>query len=587
MTEVVVGWTSQRPLDSGEIQLLLQKVAQRYQVLFKDELGIVALHSRHRGLACIGVNLENSFHLHSSNEQLVCLLGNPSITTPLVSEKGTPGAKELFDLVRDPRDASRLSPLINPPWSVWWFDKPADQVGCLTDGLGLSRVFLAELDGITCFSNKCWPITQHLGKSFPMNQVAWAHWFTQGWFPGTATAFEDIQIMGPGEHRSWDAQGARLHGIDSLSQWLAAGNVMDVPSLLDAATSSFSNFLGQQAAGNCTADLTGGIDSRAICAGIMAHSGACEFITGGRWFSDDVIIARKIASRFRLDWRSEESLEAEMDPEAATEATRLRFEKMTLWDEGNVEPNRFEHFPTAGVAQDLSVNLNGSGSEISRAFYYSSNSKGGADDIAADAFSTYRAKTRSKAANILLEAGPVHALLDQGLFAGNRYHLGELGLLDFYYLNERIRRWYQAHLCMNLTQTSRSPFLTVDHIRLAFAFSPRAKARSEFQFHLIKSFCPELLSLPINEQIGLSLQWRWRNLPRVRNLLQPTGGPSRIARVLDYSLERHLPADSPIWGIIKASELSRCFKEFSATRSRHYFFVLRVMAFEAWRKHFH
>jgi hypothetical protein len=59
-----------------------------------------------------------------------------------------------------------------------------------------------------------------------------------------------------------------------------------------------------QRSSSVSADLTGGLDSRAICSAVIANGLNCNFLTGGPALSVDVQIAKRIASQFDLKlWR--------------------------------------------------------------------------------------------------------------------------------------------------------------------------------------------------------------------------------------------------------------------------------------------
>lgn len=590
MSQVILGWQLTRRLETQDIAAMVSRIKARYQPLFEAPIHHAGICHENQGLLHFDVLPREAPWVHVDTARIICVNGGPSITVDTPSTPARrPGAKELYDLMHDSSGRLDRQPIsrINPPFTLCWFDRQRRELGLAHDGLGGDQFFIAETAAGMVFSNKCWPILQFLGEAPRLDHRAWQYWFCLGWFPGNSTPFENVRHLDRGEFVHADSRTVSYRSEDTLAAWLRPVEEGVPASLMTRAVDSVQHLirLHRPTNGGYGADLTGGLDSRAICSVLIKEAMPCSFSTGGPRFSSDVMVARKIARRFHLDWVHLKDPPFWRHP-GLPQAVDLQFSKLLLWGEGLVQPSRFQHFQVEPHASESGGYLSGGASEISKGYYYAYQ-LGPADG---KGFDCARALLRLDT----IRAGPLcdtdrrqlSQLLRDQVAKGAVYGLREVALLDYFYLTERIRRWQSAHIAINLFDRSVLPFLSIDHIRLAFAMSPLDKAEHRFQKRIIASNVEKLLEVPFGDSPRYRLQDRlldWR--PKTRWL----GGMLQTLDWADYlradgrlQLERILASDTPLWEILDRDKTVAQWDGFLRGSNRNLLFPLSLMAFWHW-----
>jgi hypothetical protein len=334
------------------------------------------------------------------------------------------------------------------------------------------------------------------------------------------------------------------------------------------------------------ADLTGGTDSRSICALLQGERFRCRYYTGGTRLSPDVVLARRIAQRLSLDWThvEESALLRPMDDPEDVINTRLR--RMTLWSEGLVQPTRIQTFPSAPSTTRDDVYLGGGSAEISKAPYYRSVLRGNPE--ARFHLDRALADQGRRGAELLGErdASRLAEALHQQLRVGADQGLHDWALLDHFYLRERTRRWQSAHLAVNLFEVDVLPFVNADHVALAFAMSPRDKAMSAFQRFVILQNDPTLLRITMPwgrssalyvRLLGLLERIRWLN-----RAMRNTGWADYLRGGGRASVERTLSGESPVFDLLDRRKALTKWGAFLRGRTQDLHFPLGLLAFSYW-----
>ena len=450
------------------------------------------------------------------------------------------------------------------------------------DGLGEDHFFVAETAKGLAFSNRCWPILALLGLAPELDRTAWRYWFCMGWFPGNATPYANIRFLDPGESIVADAHTVSFTCADTLSHWIRRGVPGDRARWMDRAAESVRGVMAQNrpATGTYEADLTGGLDSRAICALLTGDALRCRYNTGGEPFSPDVVLARRIAKQLHLDWRHVQPTRLTHRPDLP-DPVAARFRDMTLWGEGMVEPARFHHFSGAPSPTRETVYLSGGVGEISKAHYY--RNLLGRNPTAPFELDRSVGHILQGAAGLLRDrdAADLRELVGQQVREGLAHDLADWSLLDFFYLRERARRWQSAHLAINLFDGTVLPFLAADHITLAFVMRPIDKARAEFQRYIIRRNHPALLSMPLAAE--LPMHWRLASWIAGRRWAPGIAGQAEYFREGGRgSVDRILAGDAPHWEILDRPRTMQAWNDFTRGSTRDVRLPLALLAFAHW-----
>lgn len=583
MSRVILGWQLTERPDDRHMAAIVAGVTARYQPFFKDPIRHTGLRHENQGLLHFDVGQGEAPGLHLEDDRMICLNGSPSLTGDAAS--GRPrrlGPKELYDDLHaapngpDPQRLHR----INPPFTLCWFDKKRRALGLAHDGLGADQFFIAQTAKGMAFSNKCWPILQLLGEAPRIDFAAWRYWFGLGWFPGNSTPFENVRHLDQGELILAESGSVRSRSEDTLASWIVPQEQEFSTALMAGALESFQQLIrvNQPADAKYGSDLTGGIDSRAICSFLIGEAIPCTFYTGGPALSSDVLFAGRVARRFHLDWvhvedptsRRDEDLPAKVD---------AQFVKLLLWGEGLVEPTRFQHFQAAPRATESDRYLSGGSAGVSKGAFY--DGPPGRPGKSALAYRKALARFQSTATALLCDADGLELsrLLQHQVDRGAAYGLRELALLDLVYVSERVRRWQSAHDAINLFDRSVMPFVTIDHIKLAFAMSPHDKFEHRFQRSIIARHAPELLSLPLTGKSRFALD---RLLQLKARLLRAPSWSRYLRRDGRSRIDHILASDSPLWRILDRGKSAARWSRFLRGTNHDLHFPLGLMAFQQW-----
>jgi asparagine synthetase B (glutamine-hydrolysing) len=590
VSRIILGWQVSQPIDEGRVHELVEQISRRYQPLFLERLQCVSLCDGNQGLLHFDVPHDADLGVDCTEDRVCCLSGRPT-TADNDSGLGTEplGARVLYSRLVTSTGAIQTEMVrgINPPFTLCWFDRRSARVGVVHDGLGQDQFFVSHTSAGIVFSNRCWPILQLLGQAPQIDQDAWKYWFCMGWFPETSTPLRNVRVLDSGEIIVGDSHTVSSSTSDALCHWIQRGSQRDAAVLMDQAADAVRDVVRQHppGPGGFEADLTGGIDSRAICSLLINQGFRTRYYTGGPKLSPDVILAKRIASQFGLDWLHVQ------DPRF-TQRTDLpdtvdtQFRRMMLWGEGLVQPTRFHQFQVARAPTREGLYLGGGSSEISKGHYYHHIVRRGHEPPFSLDDSLVRLAPRAADLLAKRDASCVTQLLRQQLGEGAVYGVRDWSLLDYFYLHERTRRWQSAHVAINLFDNSILPFVNTDHITLAFAMRPLDKAGSAFQRFLIRRNQEALLRIPLSAEVSRTpsfvLMRLWSRLGWVRRGMSTSGWADYFRCGGRASVERVLRSDSPLWEILDRSEARKKWNDWVEGATADLGFPLTLLAFWFW-----
>ncbi len=591
MSRIILGWQLNRPLDDARIHALTEQISNRYQPLFLERLRWVGLWHGGQGLLHFDVPHNGDLGLDRTDDRMCCLTGRPTATREDSGLGIAPlGAGALYNRLVTSAAAEREDAVrwINPPFTLCWFDRQQRASGCAARWPGPGPVL--RLAHRRCPSSSRTAVGPFFGSWTEVPRIdaeAWKYWFSMGWFPGTSTPLRNVRALDSGERIVGDSRTVSSSASNALSSWIQRRDVPDTAAMMTRAADTVRDVVrgSTPSTNGFEADLTGGLDSRAICSVLIKDGLPCSFYTGGASLSPDVVIARRISRRFRLDWTRVGSPDFahRTDPQ---EVVATQFDRMTLWAEGLVEPTRFQHFQAAPSPTREMPYLGGGSSEISRGHYYHTLLRHD-PDLSFDLDRTLETLTQDSIELLAdRDATSMRERIRQQLGEGATHGVGGWALLDYFYLRERTRRWQAAHMAANLFDVDILPFINIDHITLAFAMQPVEKAKSAFQRFIIQRNAEGLLRIPLTAEVSrhpyfVVLRLVSRIL-RLNRAAQTLNWADYFRRGGKPAVDQVLTNDSPLWEIVDRGKARKKWSDFMCGRTEDVHLPLGLLAFSSW-----
>jgi hypothetical protein len=163
---------------------------------------------------------------------------------------------------------------------------------------------------------------------------------------------------------------------------------------------------------------------------------------------------------------------------------------------------------------------------------------------------------------------------------GETYGIAGWPLLDFFHVTHKVRRWQSSHLAVNLFDRTVLPFVNIDHIRLAFAFTPPDKANRTFQTFIVDRHVPALLEIPFADVYRVPLR---AHLGRLWKTPTWSDYLRRDGRALVESLFSSQPA---LWQILDQHKIRTLWNRFLAGSDQDTLVVLGLLSFRHWHEMF-
>ena len=593
MSKIILGWQLSNQLSRDNIEHLCNDIVNRYQPLFTDKINYTYTYNQNQALLHFDITNKSDPNICSDKDKLICLTGKPTIIADKSGDiqieklSALSFFRNIFEL---PNKVNyKLIHAINPPFTLAWLDKSNNQLCLIHDGLGYDQFFISETSEGVVFSNKCWPIKRLLNKSFQVNCEGWKYYFVMGWFPENETPFENIRVLGRGEVIECDGKNHSLSKEDTFHEWISKPKSGSKSQLLERSARSFEKIIEANVpqVGHYRSDLTGGIDSRCFCSFLIKHRIPCWYYTNKSHHFYDTIIARKIAKKYDLKWICP-------DPDGEFPSIELiteQFKKMLLWGEGLADANRFVHFSLKPQRQKVSPYLVGLFDDISKLPHNKRITK----YYEVRNFDKFLTHTLNYYHGIMSEILPSHDAskltnkVKHQILQGKIYDVSDFDLIEYFYINENVRRWESAHYAINLfDSTIVAPFLFIDHMKLSFLLDIRERSSCVFQRYIIERNVKELLSMPINEELYKNWYYRFKGYITKNAIFRKLHN--------EYTWQDHFRKngkalvgaafvdDTPLWRIIDKNKAKRKFNNFLRGKDRNLSFFQKIIAFHQWHK---
>lgn len=380
-----------------------------------------------------------------------------------------------------------------PPFSLVWADRQSGETYVQNDGLGHAPLFEFEENGLWALTNKVFALGA-LGVPLDPDQDQWAVRLAMGWFPLQMTGFRSVRFLAPGTQLRLDADRMQRSRFDLLSDWVNPGS-LPAGDCLELARSSLLNLIddASQLWNKPTAGLSGGWDSRAVVASLLAHGTRFSARVRGHPNRPDVIIASRLAelAGIKLKKRSSGGLPAE-----DARGCKRSIKRALLWQTGQLATHK--HVSFLANRKHLtggSVNIMGAAGEICRGFYANKLLTAGlADGRYKDRFIDFKMSlTPPFMRKSLLDL--VRDTLRASYRQADDYAVEGLRRLDFFYLFERTRRWRSGALGAQPGQAI-APFLNPGLIRATYGFPAQKLLHHPFHRHVVETLAPRWIDVP-------------------------------------------------------------------------------------------
>jgi len=186
-------------------------------------------------------------------------------------------------------------------FALW--DEPRQRLILARDAFGKKPLFLAELQGALLFGSEIEPLAQFPGFDRTLDSEALGHYLLNRYVPGPSTFFRAVKKLQPGHYAVW--QSGTLKATRYFTPPFAT-TVPDITSFNDAARLFEESFdeavrIRMRSDAPFGAYLSGGLDSSAVVATMVKHSGGPvrTFSVGFREAQySELDHARVVASQF-------------------------------------------------------------------------------------------------------------------------------------------------------------------------------------------------------------------------------------------------------------------------------------------------
>ena len=411
------------------------------------------------------------------------------------------GSKPLADaplalaraLAGAPDDSSHK---LNAPAAIGVLDLAAARIVLMNDALGAARVYEAEANGVTAWSNRPGALVVFLGMQARADDRAWRVLAAASWFLGDTAPIEGMRRLPGGTVIEAGPSEIEERQTGALEGWVAPGG--DASGLAGIA---MEDALAQAESaallwpGEAKVDLSGGRDSRLAAAAVLAAGTPARFLTSDAT-PGEADVARALIAAAPGDPIHEVS---RTEPGSATPSTRLleRAANLHLLHDGVRHPQKLRGKMTLPRPRPRNATFSGHGGEIAHGFFYkdarqlkklSRRAKRVPERIM-----RFFAKDHGAARPEAYEEA--EAIVGASLEAGRSAGLDGPVLLDWFYLTDRF-----AHRSGLATDSERiSVFATPGFIRASFALEPKDRLGDRLHLDLIGRLLPEWRDQPFFE----------------------------------------------------------------------------------------
>lgn len=385
---------------------------------------------------------------------------------------------------------------LTPPTVLARLDKKDPRLDLWTDALGSGRMFqFRTSQGGWVWSNRPEAACLFAGIPARPDPMGWRYHAATDWFMGDSTPIEGVRALPAATHVTAAARHAHpvISQLNPSAVFSGSGRVDFegvAAALQDAARSVAAIWPGTP-----TLDITGGRDSRVVVAAFLSAGIDVRLHTHNA-VDGEVEAAEHLVgllgSTVPHDIRQASPRRAGARPVVAAEQVR-RWHSYS----GGLRPSSFlAHTPPATLSTRFKPAIGGVGGELAHGFFYPT------DILKIDALPVterlpayrdhlmrrmFRIPGATKAARAEA-ATQIDRVLRTGLSLG----LSDIGLLDYFYADERLRRWGTTSERLGVI----SPLLTPAFVGASFALQPQQRLDAALHRGVLRHLVPQWADVP-------------------------------------------------------------------------------------------
>jgi len=496
--QTLVAYSWLRDVPAGRVQAGLDRVEQWYGKLWGDGVAAAAAASGGLGLrlwhradepcrwptwAASGGGAVATLHVPLGYQGL---LGS----TPL---QGAPFAlaRRLHDR---PADVMRLT----APFVLAHLDSDAAALELWTDGLGLGRLFEVRTEEGLVWSNRPVAALLFAGRRAEADPLAWRRMAACDWAMGDATPYAGVRAVPAATRIRVDRSGHRQQSVDVLHSLVGARrDPLDQQTIADTAAglADVARSIGQLWPEAPVLSLSGGRDSRLVVAAFLAAGTQVRLKTSGG-AAGEAETARELVRRLPMKIEHQVTEPSTSPQQRRRDGAYARARQWHDTTEG-LRPALHLRSPAPRVlVRQRSVQVGGVGGEFGHAPGYP-------DDVErlerlppGRPSSAFAAALHAK---IVLPRGvspqaeaDVATQIDQVLSHAAARGVSDAKALDWFYADERLRRWSSAGESHGVML----PLLAPEFLSAALGLSTAQSRSSSLHHALIGRLVPAWSAVP-------------------------------------------------------------------------------------------
>lgn len=463
-----------------------------------------------------------------------------------------------LSLMRSLAQQPRTVVSIAPPWGGALLVPRQEAVHVFNDSLGVGRLFRLDTPHGSFLSNRPAVLPLFAGIRPAASQPGWQ--FTMGcdWAMGATTGYRDVTAVPPGAHIMLRPAKPPTVECLSLQQRLpglfARRSALSDPDHLDLVVSDLQDAARSVArlwpSERPTVNLSGGRDSRVVAAAFLTAGVDVRLHTHDA-APGEVDVAASLVSLVQggVDHHIETSTSARATP--VEPAVLPRAQQWHRFGE-SLRPSSFLwHQPPSTLCDVTGLVIGGGGGEVAHGFYYPSHSTVASWAGVSDVDVIVREATEFLDTRLCLRRGlrpkthtqivdHFHDVLTTAVAAG----VSDVRILDYFYLDERLRRWGLIAERLGIV----SPLLMPAYVQAALSMRPEERLANQLHLALLDRMIPA-----------------WAQVP----FYQPTPGtqrsPRRIGAASDAaSIAELLASDGPWLRQVKPQRLAELWAQSQA-----------------------
>lgn len=384
---------------------------------------------------------------------------------------------------------------LTPPTVVARLDKKAPRLDLWTDALGVGRMFQLRAPEVWVWSNRPEAACLFAGVSARPDPMGWRYHAAVDWFMGETSPIEGVTAVPAASHVTVSARGA-APVISRLDASLVYSGSWPVDlegvaeALRDAARSITAIWPRTP-----TLDLTGGRDSRVVVAAFLSAGIDVQLHTHDAVPGEAEAAEHLVGLLDRPVPHDVVQLSSSTRRGASPIVVGERVRRWHRYGSGLRPASYLAHGPAKHGSLSPPV-IGGAGGEISHGFYYPAGILTVEELPLIERVPVYRDHLLRRLLGLMgstdaaraESAAQIDRVLRQGLSLG----LSDAGLLDYFYADERLRRWGTTAERRGLV----SPLLTPAFVRAGFALSPRQRLDTVLHRGVLEHLVPSWADVP-------------------------------------------------------------------------------------------